>query len=65
MAKKKARTIRFLVFPDGERREITGETGKYWLCGETQFRKARALEIVEEKAEEKPDAERGEEGENE
>lgn len=61
MAKKKAKTIRFLIFPDGEKREITGETGKYWICGDAQFRKTRGLEIVEEKAEEKTDAESGKE----
>lgn len=27
---------------DGEKLEITGENGRYWLCGETQVRKARA-----------------------
>lgn len=28
-----------LVFTDGRELQITGETGKYWLCGEEQYRK--------------------------
>lgn len=31
--------MKVLVFKDGLSKEITGETGKYWLCGEERFRK--------------------------
>lgn len=48
--KKKAKAKRVFVLPDGTRYDITGETGKYILCGDTQFRKsANRGEIVEEK----------------
>lgn len=40
-----------LVFRDGTEREITGETGKYWLCGDAKFRKlGSAILQVEERA---------------
>lgn len=39
MAKKKTAKKRIFVLKNGDRYEITGETGKYWLCGPTQFRK--------------------------
>ena len=57
MAKKKTDKKRVVVLADGARHEITGETGKYWICGETQFRKALGYEIEEivEKAEPKKD----------
>lgn len=38
MAKKKA--VTYVVLPDGSKYKITGENGKYWICGETQFRKS-------------------------
>lgn len=41
MEKKKM----FLLFADGEKVEITGETDKFWICGETQYRKSN-LRIV-------------------
>lgn len=31
--------MKIIVFKDGSTREITGETGKYWLCGEERVRK--------------------------
>ena len=31
--------MKILVFADGSTREITGDGGKYWLCGEERFRK--------------------------
>lgn len=31
--------MKILVFNDGRELVITGETGKYWLCGKTQYRK--------------------------
>ena len=48
--KKKAKADRVFVLPDGTKYNIVGETGKYILCGDTQFRKsANRGEIVEEK----------------
>lgn len=37
---KKAKTVRYAVLPDGSRREITRENGRYYVCGDVQFRKA-------------------------
>lgn len=31
---------RMLVLRSGQRFAITGETGRYYICGNTQFRKA-------------------------
>lgn len=59
-----------LVLNTGKRYAITGETERYYLCGETQFRKnnpriARiehvADAVFEEVPEEKPETEAGEE----
>ena len=36
---KKKESKRELVFADGTRVRVTGEKGKYWLCGEAQYRK--------------------------
>ena len=46
---------RYVIFKDGKKKAITGENGKYWICGKTQFRKASSeiAEIIVEKAEEK------------
>lgn len=46
MEKKKM----FLLFSDGEKVEITGETDKFWICGETQYRKSnpRIVKTVKE-----------------
>ena len=46
MEKKKM----FLLFADGEKVEITGETDKFWICGETQYRKSnsRIVKTVKE-----------------
>ena len=46
--------MKVLVFKDGSTREITGEAGKYWLCGEERFRRlsdsvAEVREIEEPK----------------
>ena len=38
---KKAKTVRYAVLPDGSRREITGENGRYYVCGDAQFRQRR------------------------
>lgn len=32
--------MKVLVFSNGVTKEITGDAGKYWLCGEERFRKA-------------------------
>lgn len=47
--KKKAPAARRELVLNSGRREITGETEKYWLCGNTQFRKnnPRILRIEE------------------
>lgn len=37
MAKKKELAERLIVLPNGDEYKITGETGKYWICGDTQF----------------------------
>ena len=57
MAKKK--TERYAVTENGERLKITGENGRYWLCGSVQMRKSRVT--TEEKApeEKKPERESG------
>lgn len=46
MARKK--TVRYAVTADGERHVITGENGRYWVCGDAQIRKSRA--VVEKEA---------------
>lgn len=45
MAKKKEKKIK-LALIGGEKYEITGENGRYWVCGDKQFRKANV--VVEE-----------------
>lgn len=60
MAKaKKAKKKSFAVLPDGARLEITGENGRYWVCGDRQLRKASV--VVEIEKEEAPDGEKPEE----
>ena len=54
MAAKK--TKKYAVTADGARREITGEKGRYWLCGEVQIRKSAAT-VEKEAAEEAEDKE--------
>lgn len=51
MAKKKTKKV--YILSNGERYDVTGETGRYFLCGETQFRKAaRRGKVVKEAVEE-------------
>ena len=38
--KKKAKKKTLFVLADGTRYDVTGETGKYIICGSTQFRKS-------------------------
>lgn len=56
MASKKT-TKRYLYLTNDKKYEVTGENGKYFICGDTQFRKGNAeirnLEIEEVKASKK------------
>ena len=47
--------LKVLVFSNGVTKEITGDAGKYWLCGEERFRKAgkQFLEVRDIPEEEK------------
>ena len=38
--KKKAKAKTVFVLPDGTQYNVTGETGKYIICGDVQFRKS-------------------------
>lgn len=53
MATKKKTGKKTAVLPDGTKLAVTGETGRYILCGERQFRRANVtvIETGEEKAE--------------
>lgn len=46
--KAKARTV--FVLPDGTRYNVTGETGKYIICGKTQFRKSAGRGRIEKES---------------
>ena len=47
--KKKAKKKTVFVLNDGTRYDVTGETGKFIICGKTQFRKSAGRgEIVTE-----------------
>lgn len=35
-----AKKVKILCFEDGTELAVTGQKGKYWICGETQFRKS-------------------------
>lgn len=50
MAKKSVK--RYAVTEDGARRRITGERGRYWICGRVLVRKSRAVVEGEEPAQE-------------
>ena len=61
MAKaKKAKKKSFAVLPGGERHEITKDGGRYWVCGDRQFRKS-AVTVETEKEEAPKDGEPAEE----
>ena len=48
-----AGTSAYLVLTNGEWRKVTGEAGKYWICGDTQIRKInRSIVRVETAADE-------------
>ena len=53
MAKKKklTETARFLILPDGTEFLVTGEDGKYWYCGDTQFFKHCNFKVEERETE--------------
>lgn len=66
--KQEAQTHRELVLTNGDRYVITGETEKYHLCGETQFRKnnpriARIESVAEAEFREVPEETETPEGE--
>ena len=44
---------RYLFFKNGDKKEIIGENGKYWLCDGAQYGKSNTsiAKIVEEKVE--------------
>lgn len=53
---------RFLILRSGQRYAITGETGRYYICGRTQFRKSsRQIEKIERMKRRKKPQERKEE----
>lgn len=45
----KEATNKILVLNDGREFKITGETGKYWICKNAQFRKSNPaiLDVIE------------------
>lgn len=46
---------KYVVLAWGEKREITGEEGKYWLCGDTRIRKlSESILRVESATEDEP-----------
>ena len=56
------KTEKILVMINGDRHTVTGEQGKYWLCGDTGFRKlSKQIASVEEV--EIPDEDAGAEAE--
>lgn len=59
MAKKKEKAKRFFVLPTGERFEVIGETGRYFICADgIQFRKSANRGVIEKvKPEEKKEEE--------
>ncbi len=54
MAKKKAKTKKVVILPNGEQYDIVSENGKYWFTETSQFRKAGPFKMkkVEIEAEE-------------
>lgn len=43
------KTEKILVMINGDRHAITGEQGKYWICGDTGFRKlSKQIAFIEE-----------------
>lgn len=53
LAKKKtAQKEKYLIFSDGSEAAVTGENGKYFLCGKTQYRRSNPniLRVEERKA---------------
>ena len=53
MAVRKSKSRSILVFADGTTAEVTGETGKYYICGETRYRKANPRIVNVEKRQRK------------
>lgn len=47
-------TKKVLILKNGEKHDITGETSRYWLCRNTQFKKGNpAIKEIAVKAEKK------------
>lgn len=64
MAKKKVgKAIREAVLPGGEAVAITGENGRYWVCGNAQFLKSRVT-VRERQKEVAPEIDTAEEPES-
>lgn len=61
MEKKKM----FLLFADGEKVEVTGETDKFWICGKTQYRKSnpRIVKTVKETVKQEKEKDKKQESE--
>ena len=53
MSSKK--TERYAILPNGEKQRITGENGRYYICGDHQVRKAS---VTVEKAPKKEEQEK-------
>lgn len=51
MSEKKI--IGYIVLPNGKKKEVFGERGRYWVCKDAQFRKA-AFELIPCEKKEKP-----------
>lgn len=48
MAKKKEKGKRFFILPTGEKYEVIGETGRYYICTDgIQFRKSANRGVIE------------------
>ena len=62
-----AKNKKVIVTTVGREYEITGENGRFWVCGNTQFRKASPMiaeiKTVKEQKEEKPAKKKAAKGE--
>lgn len=47
-SKKKAKTKKVFVLHDGTSFDVTGEDGKFFYCGKTQFRRGSRLGEIRE-----------------
>ena len=51
MSEKKA--IGYIQLPNGKKKEVFGERGRFWVCKDAQFRKA-AFDLIPCEKKEKP-----------